>query len=259
MPFDFIEDPDLKQKVVDEFNAGLESVKSETTKLIQTEVEKATSGLKASQQKLLDEKKKLQDKYKDITDPEEALRAIQLISGNEEVRLLAEGKFDEVVQRRLSTATAQFEEQLTELKTKHENSEMSAVKYKSMYNDLVTDNSLRQAATKAGVLPAAMEDILNKGRQLFSVAEDERTVESRDAKGNLRKTDDEKILTPENWIEGLKRTSPHYWPASRSAEFTPGPGGGDDLEAQIQAAAKSGNQPLYRQLREKQKKLRGSN
>jgi hypothetical protein len=259
MPFDFIEDPELKQKATDEFNAGLESVKTETMKLVQIEVEKATSGLKASQQKLLDEKKKLQDKYKDINDPEEALRALQLITGNEEVRLLAEGKFDEVVQRRLSSATAQFEEQITELKTKYDSSEMTRTKYQSLYNDLVIDNSLRQAATKAGILPAAMEDVLNKGRQLFGVGEDERTVEARDANGKLRKTEDEKILTPDNWIESLKRTSPHYWPASRSAEFMPGPGGGDDLEMQIQAAAKAGNQKLFRELREKQKKIATSN
>lgn len=256
MPFDFITDPVLKEQAESELNSALESTKAEIQKTIETEVNKATENLKKSQQKILDEKKKLQDKYKDITDPEEALRALQLITGNEEVRLLAEGKFDEVVQRRVSNITAQHEEAIQELSTKFENSEMTRTKYQSMYNDLVIDNSLRQAAVKAGILPAALEDVLNKGRQLFSVGEDEKTVESRDANGKLRKTDDEKILTPENWIEGLKRTSPHYWPLSRSAEFGPGATGGDDLEAQIQAAAKSGNQTLYRQLREKQKKLK---
>lgn len=251
--FDFIEDPELRQKAEDEFNEAL----NKTNASIDAKIAEATDGLKKSQQKLLDEKKKLQDKYKDITDPEEALRALQLISGNEEVKLLAEGKFDEVVQRRVSAHTKQYEDQVAELQSKFDNADMSSTKYKSMYNDLVVDHALRQAALQAGVLPAALDDVLNKGRRMFALNEDEVTVESRDKNGKLRKTDDDKVLTPDNWIEGLKRTAPHYWPASRSAHFIPGGGDADDLDVQIAAAAKAGNQPLYRELREKQKKARG--
>lgn len=258
MIFDFIEDPEVRKQAELEYNKGIEKTKEEVQGTVQAEIEKATEGLKKNQQKLLDEKKKLQEKYKDISDPEEALRAIQLISGNEEVRLLAEGKFDEVVQRRLSSATVEYEEQINELNTKFESSEMGKTKYQSLYTELVIDNSLKQAALKAGVLPAALEDILNKGRAIFGLnEEDERTVEARDKNGKLLKTEDEKILTPENWIETLKKVSPHYWPASRSAEFLPGGVSGDDLEAQIQAAAKSGNHKLFRELRAKQKKISG--
>lgn len=258
MAFEYIEDEALRAKALEEYNQSVEAMKSETAKQIQAEVEKATAGLKASQQKLLDEKKKIQEKYSQINDPEEALRALQLISGNEEVRLLAEGKFDEVVQRRLSTQTAQFEEQIKDLSTKYESTEMTATKYRSLYQDLIIENSITSAAIKAGILPSAVTDVLNRARQLFQVGEDERTVESRDANGKLRKTEDEKVLTPENWIESLKKVSPHFWPPSTAAGFHPGGGStADDLEAEIQAAAKSGNQSRFRELREKQKKMKG--
>ena len=257
--FDYIEDPDLRQKAIDEFTTSLEAEKSTFTTTLQSEIDKATSGLKASHSKLLDEKKKLQERFQGITNPEEALQALKLISENEEMQMIRDGKFDEVVQRRLSTKLTEFEEQTKELNTKLEMNEVSSAKYKGMYVDLIIDNNIRKAAAKAGVLPAALEDVLNKGRNLFSVADDEKSVESRDHNGKLRKTEDEKVLTPENWIEGLKKTSPHYWPLSQSAGFIPGGGGSsDDLEVRIEAAASAGNTKLFRELRDQQKKMQGA-
>lgn len=251
--FDFIENQELRERVESEFKLSSETLKGELAESIKKDFEKETDGLRKSQQKLLDEKKKIQEKYAKISDPEEALRALQLINENEDFQMIRDGKFEDVIQRRVSTLTTQHEEAVNELNQKLETFEFDSAKYKSMYTDVIIDNNLRAAASKAGILPAALDDVLNKGRTLFSIAEDERSVESRDKNGKLRKTLDEKVLTPENWIESLKQTSPHYWPASRSAEFGPGGSGGDDLEAQILAAAKSGDSARYRKLREKQK------
>jgi len=258
MPFDFITDPEQRQKADAELQAALDKTKTELETSLKAQFKEIESGLKTNQQKLLDEKKKLQEKYKDITDPEEALRAIQLISGNEEVKLLAEGKFDEVVQRRLSKKMEDHETQMNELQSKFDISEMSRVKYKGMYDELLVDIALRNAAVKAGVLPTALEDILNKGSKIFSVnTDDEKTVEARDKDGKLKRIDDERVLDPSNWIESLKQSSPHYWAPSKSAEFTPGVNGENDLEAQILAAAKSGDQKKFQALRAKQRKLKG--
>lgn len=257
MPFDFITDPEQRAKAEAEMNAALEKTKSELESSINSKIEEATAGLRNSQQKLLDEKKKIQEKYKDITDPDEALRALQLISGNEEVKLLAEGKFDEVVQRRLSKKMEEHEQSMIDLQGKFDTSEMNRVKYKSMYDELLVEIALKNAAVKAGVLPTALEDILNKGRKIFSVnSEDEVTVEARDKNGNLRKIEDDKVLDPDNWINSLKTTSPHYWAGSKSADFTPGGGGGDDLDAQIAAAARAGDHAKFRKLRDKQRKIK---
>jgi len=257
--FDYIEDLDLRQKAVDEFNTSLETEKATFNTSLQSEIDKATSGLKASHSKLLDEKKKLQERFQGITNPEEALQALKLISENEEMQMLRDGKFEDVIQRRLSTKLTEFEDSTRELNTKLEMHEISSTKYKTMYADLIIDNNLRKAASKAGVLSAAMDDVLNKGRNLFSVADDEKSVESRDHNGKLRKTEDEKVLTPENWVDSLKRTSPHYWPASQSANFVPGGGGSaDDLEVRIQAAATAGNTKLFRELRDQQKKMQSA-
>lgn len=255
-PFDFIEDPELRQKAVDEYTKSVEISKAETAKLIEAEIEKATSGLKLSQQKILDEKKKLQERYSKIADPEAALKALALIEGNEEVRLLAEGKIDDVLQRRMSAVTTQYEQDMEALKTKFESADMSSTKYSSMYKDVVLDTVLRRHAAEAGVVQTSMVDLLARGKNVFKLAEDEVTLESRDANGKLIKTDDDKVLTPQLWIESLKKTAPHFWPQSRSAGFNPGSGGADDLSAAIAQAAKDQNHGLFRELREKQRKLK---
>lgn len=253
MPFEFIEDAALREKANTEFNTQIESLKLS----LKDEFTKETEGLRTSQQQLLDEKKKLQEKYKNI-DPDEAIKALQLVKGNEEVKLLSEGKLEEVVQKRLSSIQSDHETKITEMNSQLDGLAGSSIKYKTMYQSTVIDTALRAEALNAGILPAAIGDVLNQGKPIFILAEDEFTVEARDANGKLRKTDDEKVLTVANWVETLKKSHPHYWPPSKAAGFNPGGAGvgdADELQAQINAAANTGNSVLFRQLREKQRLL----
>lgn len=250
--FEFIEDVELRQKATDEYNASIDSVKVDFSKKIETEVAKATEGLKINHDKLLDEKKKLQEKFKGITDPEEALAALAMINDNEDFKMIKDGKFEEVIAKRLSAVTTEHEQQLADLKAKLENHEMSATKYKSLFTDHTRDLRIKEAALAAGILPSALEDVMNKGRNIFTVGEDEKSVEARDANGKLRKTEDDKILTVDLWVDSLKKTSIHYWPPSKGGNLNPG-GDPNDLSEQIADAAKSGNQKLFRELRAKQK------
>lgn len=255
--FEYIENLELREKATQEFNAGLDAIKVDFTKQIGVEVEKATSGIKANHDKLLDEKKKLAEKFKGITDPEEALKALALVNDNEDFRMLKDGKFEEVIAKRLSTATQEFETKIVELTDKLSNHEMTAVKYKSLFADTVRDLRIKEAAIATGIYPAALADILNKGIGIFSVADDETSVEARDSKGHLRKTTDDKILTVDAWIESLRKTSPHYWPQSKGGNLIPG-GDPNDMAAMIADAAKNGNTKLFRELRVKQKALKSA-
>jgi hypothetical protein len=252
MPFEFIEDPELRAKAEADLNTTVEKLKTE----LQSDFTKQIDGLKKNHDLLLDEKKKLQERFKGITNPEEAMKALKLVTENDEVRLLAEGKFDEVVAKRVSAALGEHEEVLKGLNDKLSNTEMNATKYRSMYQDTVRDIAIRQAGAAAKVQPSAMEDLLRRGRDMFTVGEDEVSVEARDKNGKLIKTEDDKVLTVALWIEGLKKIAPHLWPQSVSGDFVPGGGSADDLEEQIQNAARKGDSVLYRKLREKQKKMK---
>src|SRR6056297_228768 len=127
--FDFIEDPALREQAEGVVKAQIDEVKSGMQDQIATAVSEATAGLKENHDKLLDEKKKLQKTYENITDPEEALQALKLINENEEMKLLAEGKFEEVVEKRLSEKTGVFETQINELETNNQEAVQRADKY----------------------------------------------------------------------------------------------------------------------------------
>lgn len=250
--FEYIEDLEVRQKAIDDYQASVDSIKVDTQKQIQIEITKATEGLKVNHDKLLDEKKKLQEKFKGITDPEEALKALAMINDNEDFRMMKDGKFEEVIAKRISSVTTEHEEKVKALKDQLDNLEMSSTKYKSLYTDHTRDLRIKEAALLAGILPSALEDVLNKGRSLFKVGDDEKSVEARDSNGKLRKTEDDKILTVEAWVESLKKTSIHYWPASKGGNLNPG-GDPNDLNEQIAEAAKNQDQTLFRKLRAKQK------
>ncbi len=123
--------------------------------------------------------------------------------------------------------------------------------YEGLYKTKMVEDALRDAAVEAKIRPEAITDVLLHGRNIFSLSEDG-SIEARDAENKLRKTIDDKVLTTSNWIEGLKKSSPHYWPGSKGAGAEGGGGGGDDLAGAIQRAADSGNHTEYRRLRKKQ-------
>ena len=256
MDFEFIADPVQRQQAVDAYKASIDGMKVDFQNSLQAEVQKAIEPIKANHDKLLDEKKKLQQKFEGITDPQEALAALKMIKENEDFQLMKDGKLDEVIAKRTSALMSDHEAKVGELTAKLTNHEMTATKYQSLYKDTVRDLEIRRAAIAAGIVSeGAIGDVLRQGRELFSIAEDEKSVESRDKNGHLRKIDDE-VMTTELWLDSLKKTHAHYWPASVGGNFNPNLLSGTDLEVQITEAAKAGNTALYRELRAKQKAAR---
>lgn len=253
--FEFIEDESLREQAEGILKSQIEEVKGDLKTQIETAVAEATSGLKANHDKLLDEKKKLQETYKGITDPEEALKALELINENEEMQLLKDGKFEEVVEKRLSEKTGDFEAKLEELSSKNTEAVERADKYQTLFETKVIEDTLRTAAGASKVLEYAIKDALLQGKAVFSISEDG-TVEARDSKGKLIKTEDGKILTPTLWIEEQKKSSPHWWPASAGGDLNPGEDY-ESLDAQMRRAADSGDTKKYRELKAKKKKLTG--
>lgn len=251
--FDFIEDKAVREQVESAHTATIDEIKTTLTQEFDTKLEETTAGLKANHDKLLDEKKRLQETYKGITDPEEALKALELINENEEMKLLKEGKFEEVVEKRLSEKTGQFETQISELQTNNQQAVERADKYQSLYeNKLVTD-AIRDAAGAAKVESHAVADALLHGQAVFSVAEDG-SVEARGRDGKLLKDEDGKVLTPALWIESRKKVSPHWWPKSEGGDLNPGEDY-ESIDAQMRRAADSGDTAKYRMLKNKKKKM----
>lgn len=236
--FDFIEDPELKAKLI-------------------AEHEENVRGLKANNESLLGEKKSIMEKltsFADIDDPKAALEALKFVKENEQARLIQEGKFDEVIEKKVSTVRQEAKAVIDELTSKFETTSKEAETFRLKYRTKIVDDTLRQAAIEAGVRPEALDDVLLQGRFEFSVAEDNETVECRDSKGNLRKNSDNIVITPKVWMESLKSRKPYLWPGSESAGFTGKTASDSDVVAKMQELLDKGDFAGYKKLREQTQK-----
>lgn len=249
MNFDFIEDPELRQKAIDAYKVDQEEKKAETQRMI----DEAITGLKTKNDQLLDEKKKLQEKFSGINDPEEALEALRLIQENEDIQLIKDGKIDELLAKRTSALTAEYDAKIAELTDQLGTTSEEASKFKSMFQTKMVEDTLREAAIKAGVRPEALSDVILRGNSVFSLS-DTNEVEARDQNGNLLKVDGI-VVNPSNWVDGLKETSPHYWPASEGAGAS-GAGAGADSDTMEKLAeyARTNQMGKYNELRAKMEK-----
>ncbi len=257
MDFSFIADEEQRALAIAEYEKNKNELESTWKKQIDAKIAEATTGLKSKNDELLAEKKKMQERFKGIKDPEEALEALRLVTENEDVRLIREGRLDEVIEKRVSTLRSDYEAKVGELSSTLEQERTGRAKYEEMFKSKMIEDTLRDAALAAKIRPEALPDVVMRGMRVFSLSEDNTTVEARDSRGKLLKNADEKILTPTLWIDGLKSTAPHFWPESESARFDSGGGDLDDLERAMNAAADRGDTKEYRRLRSKLSKGRG--
>ena len=167
---------------------------------------------------------------------------------------MKDGTVEELIEKKTSQLTSDFETQINELNTNLTSAKDHGSLYQGLFESKVIDDGIREEALKAGMLPTAIEDAVLRGRSIFSL-DDNKHIEARDSEGKLAVTEDKKVLTTKNWIEGLKETSPHYWPNSEGAGAQGGRAGAEgDFLAKLAAAASSGDADAYRKIRATKKK-----
>ena len=82
--------------------------------LVTTKVEEAISDLKSKNSELIGEKRKLAEKLEAIKDFdfEKAKKAMDFVDKDETAKLLAEGKFDEVIEARTAKVKDEYESKI---------------------------------------------------------------------------------------------------------------------------------------------------
>lgn len=259
MDFSFIEDDEQRAKAE-------EAYKESVQKAVDTEV----AGLKNKNAELIEEKRKASEtleEYKARTeglDLEKAKEAMELLEKTKRKDLLEDGKLDEYIQAEVQTKQreieAQFSSQLDVTQQELAATVETATRYEALYKNKIMEDNLREVALKSGCTPDAevIRDIVGRGKQVFSLNADETGIEAKNADGSFKKTlDGDKILTPEAWVDDLKKTCPYYFPASHGTGASgggagKGGGGGADLKDRIQAALDAKDMNLFRELRKKQ-------
>ncbi len=259
MNFDWIEDPEQRAKAEADYKASLEAA-----------VEKEVGGLKDKNTTLIEEKRAVTDKLAESLalteglDLEQAKEALKLLEKTKRKDLLEDGKLDEYIQAEVQTKQREIESKFsTQLDVAmQENVKVTetATKYEGLFKNKIMEDNLRDVALDSGCKadPEVIRDIVNRGKSVFSLNAEENGIEAKNADGSFKKSEDgDKILTPEAWIDDLKKKCPYYFPDSQGTGASGGGNGGggsasDDLQDQITAAATSGNMELFTELRRKQ-------
>lgn len=218
-------------------------------------VEAATTGLKNKNSELLGSLKNTKTELEGFKTQFEGLD-IEAVKGlltkvgqDEETKLIAEGKLDEVITRRTERLRGDYDKQLAVEKARADKAEAFAAKY----SDKVLADSIRAAAIRAGALPEAAEDIILRARGTFKLSEEGEAI-ATDRDGEVIYGKDGKTpLSPLEWAESLRETATHLWPRAQGAGPTGDNGGkatkkwGDYTEVERAALARD-NPEAFKKL-----------
>jgi hypothetical protein len=214
-------------------------------------IDRATSALKTKNEELIGEKRQLTELFGDV-DRDTLKSYVNRLKTDEESRLIAEGKVDEVVDRRTSRMRDSYQSKLEEFNTKLDEREKAFNDLKSRYDHTLIDNAIRDAALKEGVVPSAIDDIIFRGRSQFQI-DNERLVSKDPDTNDVRLGADGKTpYGPPDFMADLKKVAPHFWPSSSGGGYTPG--GGNSSVADLQRILQTKGMDAYMKARKDQSK-----
>ncbi|KJK19061.1 hypothetical protein [Pseudomonas sp. 2(2015)] len=251
MPFDF--DPAAHGLNLDETQAA--ALKEALGGKVQEYVDKEVSGLKSKNTELLGANRTFKSELEtlkgqfDGLDIEAVKGLLTKVGQDEETKLIAEGKLDEVINRRTERLRTDLDKQVKAANERADKAEAFAAKY----SDKVLADSIRAAAIKAGALPEAAEDIILRARGTFKLSEDGEPIATDRAGEVVYGKDGKTPLSPLEWAESLRETATHLWPRAQGAGQTGDNGGkatkkwGEYTEAERAAIARD-NPEAYKKL-----------
>lgn len=207
-----------------------EQKQSVTAKLNEA-FEAQTSGLRGKTQELLGKLNASKTELSEFKSQFEgfdidAVKSLVAKAGqDEETKLIAEGKLDEVINRRNERFRADVDKQLSAANERAAKAEAFAKRFESK---VLADN-IRAAVIKAGALPEAAEDFILRAQGTFALNDDGDAVATKDGEVILGK-DGKTPLSPLEWAESLRETAPHLWPRAAGAGQTGDRGGKASLK-----------------------------
>jgi hypothetical protein len=232
----------------------------EVTKRINEAVEKATATLKQNRDEILAEKRKLKESLDAIQGQIDALGGTDGLKGLIEMRerlskdetnkLLAEGKHDEWFERRASAMRKDLEAKIKAATEKAEAAERDRNAAHTAYAQREIEATVMQAATKAGIVDTALDDVLLRARNTFAF-DREHGVHIKGPDGVvLLGKDGKSPMGAAEWLDGMKEKARHWFPGSRGAGAEGGMGGGNGALSDAQVAKMSMSE--YKEYRKKQ-------
>lgn len=156
-------------------------------------------------------------------DPDKVRTIMQRLDTDEEAALVAAGKIDEVISKRTEKLRLSLQQQVEEANKAVQAANGRADKF----SQRVLDNHIRSAALKAGLHQHAIDDALFRARSMFSLTEDGEAVQLGSDGAPILGKDGKSPFTPVEWLESMKESAPHWFPAGAGG----GGGGGGGRNA----------------------------
>lgn len=132
---------------------------------------------------------------------------------DQEAKMIAEGRIDEVLNKRTENLRRDFEKQLELEKERAK----KATDFAERFRERVLADAIRKAAIDAGVHAHAQEDVIYRASSMFKLDEDGNPV-ALDSDGSvIIGRDGESPLSPSEWLESIKENTPHWYPQAHGA------------------------------------------
>jgi hypothetical protein len=196
-------------------------VEFEDTGALKSALQKERDAIKAEKAARKAERDELLKTYEGI-DPVKTRALLAKFDGEDEAALIAAGKIDEVINRRMEKHTKAQQKLIDEAAAREDGAMELA---QSLMADAV-DNKVRAACAKAGLHASAIEDALLRASAIFTLDDDANVVQFDENDEVVLGKDGKTPFSPAEWLEGMKEAAPHWFPAGGSGGGAGGPGKG---------------------------------
>jgi hypothetical protein len=152
-------------------------------------------------------------------DAAEARKAMDTMQQLADKKLIEAGKLDEVLEQRTGRMKSDYEGQIKALTASLDDQKKEGQVFKSKLTEVVIDNSLQAAVSRtASVRPGAMQDIISRGRGVWSINDDGTPVPTGGDGKVMYGKDGKTTLSMEEWAQSLVSDASYL--------FEPSSGGG---------------------------------
>lgn len=165
------------------------------------------------------ELKRQMEQFKDV-DPKRYAELLTEHKKLSEKKLIDAGEVDKVVAQRIEAMKAESDAALKKLT--EDNSLMS-----TQLSSVLIDSTVKSAATVAGVIPTALDDVVLRAKATFQV-KDGVVVALNDKGQVIYGKDGTTPLSTDEWVKNLKTSAPHLFEGMRGGGAGGSGHGGQD-------------------------------
>jgi hypothetical protein len=192
----------------------------------QAMLDKEVQGLKKKNSDLIAKEKALKEQMSQYegVDIEKIKNLQKQMDASEEMRLMSEGKLDDVVARRIELREKDWSQKFGNIEGMLKEKEDTISKLNDRLTGMVIDGQVREAYLSLDFNPKAMDDVISRARKVFVMDEDGKAV-PRDENGNVIYGKDARTpISPRDWLENLAEDKDYLRRPSAGAGAKPNAG-----------------------------------